>query len=124
MNWYLKCFKQYADFSGRARRKEYWHFVLFNVIISFVLGFIDGFTGMIISEEYSLGVLSGIYSLAVLIPGIAVGVRRLHDIGKSGWNYFLALIPLVGTLILLIWFLREGERCSNNWGEDPKANEA
>lgn len=119
MEWYLKCFKQYVDFSGRARRKEYWMFTLFNLIIAVVLGFIDGILGWT-STEIGLGVLGGIYSLAVLLPGLAVGVRRLHDIGKSGWNYLLAFIPLVGAIILIVWFCKEGENGSNTWGINPK----
>ena len=78
MEWYLKVMKQYADFNGRARRKEYWMFVLFNAIVTIILSVIDTVAG-------SYGALTGIYSLAVLIPTLAVGVRRLHDTGKSGW---------------------------------------
>lgn len=122
MNWYFKCLVHYADFSGRARRTEYWMFVLFNLIIGFVLGFLDGIFGLS-GTGFGLGVLGGIYSLAMLIPGLAVAVRRLHDIGKSGWNYFIILIPFVGAIILLVWFCREGERRNNDWGQDPKMNE-
>lgn len=122
MNWYLKCLKQYADFRGRARRKEYWMFVLFNVIIAFVLGLIDGLAGWT-ESELGLGVLGGIYTLAMIIPSLAVCVRRLHDIGKSGWYYFIILIPVVGSIILIVWFVTEGEHGSNAWGEDPKIGE-
>ena len=119
MEWYLKCFRQYVDFSGRARRKEYWMFALFNFIIAVVLGIIDGILGWT-SSDIGLGVLGGLYSLAVLLPGFAVGVRRLHDIGKSGWNYLLAFIPFVGAIILIVWFCRDGENDSNAWGSNPK----
>ena len=122
MNWYLKCLKQYFDFSGRARRKEYWMFVLFNVIISIVLAIIDISIGTF-SEESRIGILGGIYALAVLFPGLAVSIRRLHDIGKSGWYYLVAFIPLVGAIILLVWFCTEGMPESNEWGEDPKKDE-
>lgn len=122
MNWYLKCLKQYADFSGRARRTEYWMFFLFNIIISIVLGFIDSSMGTT-SSFANIGILGLIYSLAVLIPGLAVCVRRLHDIGKSGWYYFIGLIPIIGVIILLVWFCTEGEPQSNAWGPDPKAGE-
>lgn len=122
MDWYLKCWQHYFDFSGRARRKEYWMFFLFNLIFSFVFGFLDGFFGWV-EPEIGLGLLGGIYSIAVLIPGLSVSVRRLHDIGKSGWNYFIILIPFVGAIIFLVWLCKEGESGSNAWGEDPKMNE-
>lgn len=105
MNYYFKVLHNYATFSGRARRSEYWYFFLFNVIIAFVLGFIGGLIDMTF--------LGNIYSLAVLIPGIAVGVRRMHDVGKSGW--FL-LIPIYN----LILAFTEGEKGSNQYGADPK----
>lgn len=122
MYWYLKCLKQYADFSGRARRKEYWMFVVFNMCIAFAMGLIDGLCGWV-SPEIGLGVLGGIYSLCVFIPGLAVCVRRFHDIGKSGWNFLFGLIPLIGAIMILIWFCTEGERGVNAWGPDPKLNE-
>ena len=122
MNWYLKCWKQYADFKGRARRKEYWMFFLFNIIIVFLLDMIDASMGML-DEESGFGLLSGIYMLAVIVPNIAVSVRRLHDIGKSGWNYFIGMIPLVGPIVMIIWFATAGDVGSNDWGEDPKATE-
>jgi uncharacterized membrane protein YhaH (DUF805 family) len=106
MNYYLKVLQNYATFNGRARRSEYWYFFLFNVIISVVLTFVGGIMGSTI--------LSNIYSLAVLIPGIAVGVRRMHDVGKSGW--FL-LIPIYN----LILAVTEGEKGDNQYGADPKA---
>ena len=122
MNWYVKCLRQYTDFTGRARRKEYWMYTLFNVIIVALLAGIDYLLGWF-SIEYRIGVLSGIYSLAVLLPGLAVCVRRLHDIGKSGWNYLLGLIPIVGPIILLVYYCTEGDRFENAWGEDPKKDE-
>lgn len=122
MNWYVKCLRQYTDFTGRARRKEYWMYTLFNVIIVALLAGIDYLLGWF-SIEYRIGVLSGIYYLAVLLPGLAVCVRRLHDIGKSGWNYLLGLIPIVGPIILLVYYCTEGDRFENAWGEDPKKDE-
>ncbi len=121
MNWYLGTLKQYAVFSGRARRKEYWFFVLFNVLISIVLSIIDGITGTL-SMELGLGVLSGLYTLAVLIPSIAVSVRRLHDTGRSGWWLLIAFIPLIG-LVLLVFMLLDGQAQENKYGPDPKAAE-
>jgi len=122
MNWYLKCLKQYADFSGRARRKEYWMYVLFYMIIAIVVHVIDVMLGWV-TPEFEMGVLGGLYLLCMFIPGLAVSVRRLHDIGKSGWNFLFILIPLVGAVVLLIWFCKEGERRGNAWGLDPKIDE-
>ena len=119
MNWYLQVLKKYAIFSGRARRKEYWFFVLFNVIISMVLAFIDGMMGSF-NAEAGVGMLGGIYSLAVLIPGIAVSVRRLHDIGKSGWWLLIALIPLAGGIILLVFNAKDSQEGENDYGPNTK----
>ncbi len=121
MNWYLKVLKNYVGFSGRARRKEYWMFVLFSIIVSLVLGLIDGVLGTATWNQ--IGLLGGIYTLAVLTPSIAVGVRRLHDIDKSGWWMLIVFIPLIGAIVLLVWAVMEGTRGSNRFGSDPKADE-
>ena len=113
MEWYLKVFKQYADFNGRARRKEYWMFFLFNIIASFILGAVDAAVG-------SYGALTGIYALVVLIPSIAVGVRRLHDTGKSGWMLLVVFIPVIGTIWLLILLIMDGTPEENQYGANPK----
>lgn len=110
------CFQKYATFSGRARRAEYWWFALFNLIASLVLGFIDG-------ALFGGQVLGTIYSLAILIPSIAVGARRLHDIGRSGWWLLIGLIPLIGALVLLWWFIQPSQEGSNQFGPDPLAGE-
>lgn len=117
MEWYLKVLRQYADFSGRARRKEYWMFALFNVIALLVASLVDGMLGM--RGASGIGPVYGLYGLAVMVPGIAVAVRRMHDLGKSGWVLLLGLIPLVG-LIVLYWAVQEGEPTENAYGPDPK----
>lgn len=119
MNWYIEVLKKYAVFSGRARRKEYWFFVLFNIIISFVLGFIDAMAGTF-SGENGVGLLGGIYSLAVIIPGIAVTVRRLHDINRTGWWALIILIPLIGALVLLVFTVQDSTPGENQYGQNPK----
>ena len=119
MNWYLKVLKQYADFSGRARRKEFWMFSLFNMIFSYALVFIFAGIGAA-TGILELTFLSYIYSLAVIIPGLAVTVRRLHDTGKSGFYIFVSLIPLAGIIWLLVLLCMEGENKPNQWGENPK----
>ena len=119
MNWYLKVLKQYADFSGRARRKEYWMFVLFNMIFAIVAAILDNVLG-IAMEGTGYGPLYGIYALAVLIPGLAVAVRRLHDVGKSGWMILIALIPLVGAIWLLVLLVTDSNPEENQYGQNPK----
>ena len=111
MNWYLKVLKKYADFKGRARRKEYWMFALINSIISFTLTYI--MQGSIVSPDKSW--LESLYSLAIFIPSLSVGVRRMHDVGKSGW--FL-LIPFYN----LILACTNSKNVTNKWGNNPKGN--
>lgn len=123
MDWYLKVLKQYADFSGRARRKEYWMFVLFNIIVSFMLGIVDALTGMTMLDG-SIGTLGFIYTLAILVPSLAVGARRLHDIGRSGWWMLIGLVPVIGFIVLIVWYASEGTRGDNRFGADPKADDA
>ncbi len=112
MEWFLKVIRQYADFSGRARRKEYWMYFLFYIIFYLVLFAID----MVLK----IGILALIYALALLIPSIAVSVRRLHDIGKSGWFILIALIPAIGAIILLIFMVTDSNPGDNQYGPNPK----
>jgi len=120
MNWYLEALKKYAAFSSRARRKEYWYFLLFNLIISIVLGIVDGVTGSF-SPEAGIGLLGSIYALAVFIPGLAVSVRRLHDTDRSGWWLLIALVPLIGAIVLLVFMVQDSKPGENRFGENPKA---
>ena len=122
MDWYLKVLRQYFDFSGRARRKEYWMFFLFNLLVSIVLAISDAMLGTL-DTETGWGLLGALYAIAVLIPGLAVSVRRLHDRDKSGWWLLLAFIPLIGGIVLLVWFVMEGDGGSNRFGSDPKTEE-
>ena len=122
MNWYLQALKKYADFSGRARRREYWFFVLFNIIVSIVLTVCDVFLGTY-SAAASIGILTGIYTLAVLIPGIAVTIRRLHDTGRSGWWILIVLVPIVGWIVLLIFMVIDSQPGQNAYGPSPKGGE-
>lgn len=122
MSWYLKVLRQYTEFSGRARRKEYWFFVLFNFLVAFALGLVDAGLGLW-SQASGVGLLSGLYSLAVLLPGLAVSIRRLHDTGRSGWWLLIGLIPLIGILVLLVFYVLDGDSGKNQYGPDPKAAE-
>lgn len=121
MEWYLKVLKQYADFNGRARRKEYWMFVLFNFLFVFAAFSLDMILGSA-NQTLGVGLIVGFYNLFVLIPSLAVAVRRLHDLGKSGWMLLVSFIPLVGGIWLLILFLTEGNPSANKYGENPKAH--
>lgn len=120
MDWYTQVWRKYADFTGRARRKEYWMFVLINTAITMLLGTIDGTLRGIAGTDISF--LSSLYSLAVLLPTIAVGVRRLHDTSRSGLFLLLAFVPLVN-LVLLFFFIQEGTAGPNQYGPDLKTAE-
>ena len=118
-DWYLKCLKQFADFKGRARRKEYWMFTLFNFIFTIITMIIDNVIG-IANPETGYGLFYIIYAILMFIPGLAVAVRRLHDVGKSGIMLFISLIPLVGAIWLLVLACTDSQNESNKWGSNPK----
>jgi uncharacterized membrane protein YhaH (DUF805 family) len=118
MRWYIEALKKYAVFGGRARRKEYWYFILFYLIITIVLAVIDGMIGTYNYKD-NLGLLSGIYLFAFLIPYIAVSVRRLHDIDRSGWWLLLGLIP-VANIVILFFMCTDGTPGANQYGANPK----
>lgn len=119
MNWYLKVLKQYADFSGRARQKEYWMFVLFNIIFVIVATILDNILGTTVGE-LPYGIFYFLYVLAIFIPGLAVTVRRLHDVGKSGWMYLIVLIPIIGAIWLLVLVATDSNPGENQYGQNPK----
>lgn len=119
MNHYLSVLKKYAVFNGRSSRSEYWFFALFNTIILFILSLVDVSTGTYnVISNY--GVLSGLYLLAILIPSIAVGVRRLHDIDKSGWMILVSLIPFIGWIWIFILMVTDSTPGENKYGPNPK----
>lgn len=120
MQWYTEVLKKYVVFSGRARRKEFWMFALINLAISIVLGILDGILG---TRSGGFGIIGGIYSLAVLLPSLAVSVRRLHDTNRTGWWILIGLIPIVGIIILIVFYATEGAAGDNQYGPDPKAGE-
>ncbi|MBL4808016.1 MAG: DUF805 domain-containing protein, partial [Rhodobacteraceae bacterium] len=119
------CFDKYATFSGRAQRSEFWWFILFVVVGSIIAGRLDVMVfgpTFIVTEtsfEYNAGYIGIIFFLATLLPNISVMVRRLHDVNKSGWWYWFMLIPLIGVIMLLVWFIKTGTSGSNNYGNDP-----
>lgn len=112
MYWYLEVLKKYAVFSGRARRREYWMFFLVNFIVGLVLA--------VIGRVLDLEILQYLYSLAVLLPGLGVSVRRLHDTGRSGWWLLIALVPLIGAIVLLVFLVSDSQPDTNQYGPNPK----
>lgn len=119
IGWYFEAVKKYAVFNGRARRKEYWMFALFFLIFIIVAAIIDVALGT--TTEDGAGILVTIYILAMILPSLSVSVRRLHDLGKSGWFYLINFIPFIGAIWFLVLMCTEGNRGNNNFGADPKA---
>ncbi|WP_138417267.1 DUF805 domain-containing protein [Aquibacillus sediminis] len=113
MQWYLKVIKNYAEFGGRARRTEYWMFTLVNAVIVFLLSMLESIAGI-------MGIVTFLYSLAVLIPSLAVVVRRLHDSGRTGWWILVSLIPIVGGIVILVFMCLDSEQGDNEYGPNPK----
>ena len=116
---YTYALKNYAKFTGRARRREYWMFILFNFVIGFFLGIIDGLLGTF-NAEAQVGLLGTLYSLFVLIPSIALSVRRLHDIGRTGWWLLIAFIPFIGAIVLLVFFVLDSRKEGSKYGPPRK----
>ena len=115
-------FRKYVDFKGRACRSEYWYFTLFNFIVVFALEIAGGMFRASASAPAPnplIVMILGLYVLATILPGIAVVVRRLHDTDHSGWWYFIVLVPLVGAILLLVWFCTRGTNGPNRYGADP-----
>ena len=119
MNWYLEVLKKYAVFSGRSRRKEYWYFALFSLLIFIALGVVDGMVGFF-SIEPGIGLLGAIFALLMFIPSLAVGVRRLHDTNRSGWWTLLCLVPCIGHFVLLVFLVQDSKPGENRYGSNPK----
>jgi uncharacterized membrane protein YhaH (DUF805 family) len=117
MNWFLKCIRQYADFKGRARRTEYWMFTLVCSIISYGLQIIAPFCG---DAKLIISGFLMIFGLVLLVPSFAVAVRRLHDVGKSGWFYLIVFIPIIGMIWLFVLFCTDSQYGENKWGPNPK----
>ena len=113
LDWFIKCLKNYANFSGRARRKEYWFFVLIQFILLIIAGTLDA---VIFKKPF---IFYTITALGLFIPAVAVGVRRMHDIGRTGWLLLLSCIPLIG-LIVLYWLISNTSPETNKWGQPAK----
>lgn len=118
MEWALLPLKRYAEFTGRSRRKEYWMFVLLAIGLNIIAAVLDSLLG---SRMGNLGIVAMLLALVLLVPSIAVGVRRLHDTDKSGWWLLIALIPFIGAIVLIVFYATDGTKGPNRFGEDPKA---
>lgn len=112
MRWYLQVLKNYVGFKGRARRQEFWMFMLFHFIFIWIL--------MLVSMKMDTPIIYALYYLATVLPMIAVYIRRLHDIGKSGWYILWLLVPLAGLIYMIVLWATEGNRSDNQYGPDPK----
>jgi len=142
MNWYFQALKKYAVFNGRAEKKEFWYFSLFVVIFSIVLTVIDAFIpgfdtffeiplpeqvnatyGSTYSAPSGMGLLSGIYALAMAIPSLSISVRRLHDTDRTGWWFLLILLPLIGIIVLMVFWAKDRTPGENRYGPDRGAAE-
>lgn len=122
MNWYFEVLKKYAVFRGRARRMEYWMFFLINTIIALGFCMVEGVVG--IATKSDQGILTMLYILSIMLPGIAVGVRRLHDIGRSGWWLLISVVPIIGGIILLVYMIQDSQPSGNQYGPNPKLSQA
>ncbi|MEF1340139.1 DUF805 domain-containing protein, partial [Vibrio rotiferianus] len=109
----------YTNFNGRARRQEYWYFTLVNVLVNLVMGIIDRVIGSVMQMD-NFGFFGVIYALFIMIPSIAVTVRRLHDSGRTGWWALIAFVPVIGILVLLYFLIQDSEEGSNQYGVSPK----
>jgi uncharacterized membrane protein YhaH (DUF805 family) len=120
MKWFLDVLKnKYATFEGRARRSEYWYFVLVYILILVALAFVDGLVGTL-NEEAGIGLFSGLFALGTLVPGLAVAVRRLHDTNRSGWWVLIGIIPIVGDIVLIVFAAQDSQPGGNRFGPNPK----
>ena len=135
LTWGTLPFRRYAEFSGRSRRQEFWMFVLFNYAVAAAFGALLGLVMLLLyygdaSEDLMMTVCwvmlvpYALYQLWAIIPGLAVTIRRLHDLDKSGWHILIGLIPLIGAVILIVWYATQGTSGPNRYGPDPLAGDA
>jgi len=118
MEWFLLALKKYAVFEGRSRRKEFWNFILFYIIFYLAAFLIDNLFGF--DPVNSTGLFTIIFALAMIVPNLSVSVRRLHDTGRSGWWVLLGIIPIVGSIVLIIFYAQDSQPGTNEYGPNPK----
>ena len=121
MTWFITALKKYAVFNGRARRKEYWYFVLFTVIIGAgLLRLLDVALGLTYGKRSTFGILQTLWWVATLLPTLAVATRRLHDTNRTGWWWFIHLIPVIGSITFIVFTAQPGTPTPNRYGDNPK----
>jgi uncharacterized membrane protein YhaH (DUF805 family) len=120
VHWYLGCWKKFAVFEGRARRKEYWMFFLVNLLVSLGLMSIDNVSGLTKATNGAVNPLETLYAFAVFLPALSVTIRRLHDTDRSGWWVLIAFVPIIGAIVLLILMAIAGDDRENRYGPTPK----
>ncbi len=118
MNWYFEVLQKYAVFDGRARRKEYWYFTLFNMIIVYAISALDHLVFSTVTDS-GVGLLGAIYFLAVFLPYLSVSIRRLHDTDRTGWWLLINLIPLIGMIVFIVFMASKGTEGDNQYGPSP-----
>jgi uncharacterized membrane protein YhaH (DUF805 family) len=118
MEYYVEVLRKYTVFGGRARRAEYWMFTLFNFIVSAIVFGVDEVLGFRTGD--GIGILGGIYGLAVLLPSLAVTCRRLHDTGRTGWWMLIGIVPILGAIVLIIFLIQDSTPGENEYGPNPK----
>lgn len=123
MSAFMTALRSYAVFSGRSRRSEYWYFGLFYLIFYVALAIVDGMIGSF-DAKAGIGLCSGVWALAMLVPSLAVSVRRLHDTGRTGWWLLIGVVPLIGAIVLIVFFAQDGQPGSNRFGRNPKEGPA
>ncbi|MGR5236331.1 DUF805 domain-containing protein [Vibrio alfacsensis] len=122
-DWYLGVIRNYTGFSGRARRQEYWYFTLVNILVNLVMNIIDRILGNVFQID-NFGLFGVLYALFILIPSLAVTVRRLHDTDRTGWWVLIAIIPIIGFLVMLYFLVQDSEEGTNQYGDNPKTVQA
>lgn len=123
MAWYLMAWQRAADFSGRSRRTEYWMFQLFNILAALALGFVAFVTGVLFGQQDGINIFATcicVFGVVSFVPALAVTIRRLHDIGRSGWWYCIAFVPIIGGIILFIFTVLDSDPDRNEYGPNPK----
>lgn len=125
MQWYVRAFRRYGVFSGRAYRQELWLFILWSMVFSLLLSIIDRAADLIVIDDdpFQIGICQLVYLIVTFVPTIALTCRRLHDTGRSGWWQVISVIPIVGLIVMIVWFATPGTTGPNQYGPDPRIDD-